>query len=128
MGLNALLLSHPYYIYKNGFNIILDSHIVDNDLTDLMIITYKVKKFIEEQGIKTNVIVNRNRVYDKDEKYEHQHAWLIPTDMSLFINLICRKDEIPTKGSYPKTTATGIQSLDDYNNKYRRNKWWTKRI
>ena len=117
-------ISHPYNIYNNGFNIILDHHTVNNDLKDLMIITYKVKKFIEDKkGIETNVIVNRNRVYDKDEeKYEHQHAWLIPTDMSLFIKLICRKDEIPTKGSYPK--AKGIMSLDEYNKKYRKNQLW----
>jgi hypothetical protein len=124
-------ISHPYQIYNNGFNIILESHEVDNDLRDLMIITYEVKKFIEVKGIKTNVIVNRNRVYDKDEeKYEHQHAWLIPTDMSLFINLICRIDKkIPTKGLYPKLypKAKGIMSLDEYNKKYRNDPLWRKK-
>jgi hypothetical protein len=127
-------ISHPYYIYSNGFNIILDSHRTDNDLEDLMVISYKVKKYIEKtKGIKTNVIVNRTRVYDNaemygqsPEMYEHQHAWLIPENMSLFIDLICRKETHKyTKGTFPDAKRMKM-SLSEYNKKYRNNRMWRK--
>ena len=125
------IISHPYHIYSNGFNIILDSHRTDNDLEDLMIITYKVKKYIETtKSIKTNVIVNRTRVYNKAEMYEHQHAWLIPDNMRLFIDLICRKEEeihTYTKGKIPNTKYTKRMTLFQYNKTYRNNSTWRKK-
>ena len=135
------IISHPYHIYSNGFNIILDSHRTDNDLEDLMVISYKVKEYIETtKGIKTNVIVNRTRVYDNaemygrspemyarsPEMYEHQHAWLIPENMSLFIDLICRKETHKyNKGTFPDSKRMKM-SLDKYNKRYRNNPMWRK--
>jgi hypothetical protein len=122
------IISHPYHIYSNGFNIILDSHRTDNDLEDLMVISYKVKEYIEKtKGIKTNVIVNRTRIYNKPEMYEHQHAWLIPENMSLFIDLICRNETHKyTKGSFPNAKKMNM-SLNMYNKKYRYNEMWRKK-